>query len=328
MRPNITILSTGGTIAATSNDNEEGAVPSKSGEELVNAVPEINQHADITVENIAQTPSFNIDSETVVNIGRATQAAVDKGADGIIITQGTDTMEESSYYLDLTLALDTPIVFTGAQRQPEAISSDGPANLLTAVKAASHPEFRGEGGVYIAFNEEIHAARDVIKTHTSKLETFKSPGKGPVATLSRNLLQLHRAPGSRSSNLPILETNRSVTMIKTGIGVSGRQIRDTIDADVDGVIVEGTGLGNTTTAIGDSINEAIQADLPVIITSRSLIGITMPVYGTGGGGQTLADYGAIYGTDLPAHKARIKLMLILEETRGHEEIQNYFDSRI
>ena len=311
MSASITVLSTGGTIAST--PAEDGATPSKSGVDLITAVPELESYADIEAAEVVQTPSFDMDIESLTALAEQTRTAVGEGADGIVITHGTDTMEESAYYLDLVLDLTEPVVFTGAQRRSDETSPDGPSNLLTAVRAASHKRFRGPGGVYIAFDEELHAARDVIKGHTSDLSAFMSPDKCPVARFTREDVRVHREPRSRSDSVGVTTTSADVPMVKTGIGVGARQLNDALEAGVDGIVVEGTGLGNTTSPLGDAVDEALEANVPVVITSRCQGGVVAPVYGTPGGGATLRSHGIIDGGDLSAHKARLKLMLLIEE---------------
>jgi L-asparaginase len=307
----ITLLSTGGTIASTQTEN--GATPSKSGEDLIAAVPALESYAAIEVTEVVQTPSFDMDIESLTAIAERTRTTVDDGTDGVVITHGTDTMEESAYYLDLVLDLDAPVVFTGAQRRSDEVSPDGPSNLLTAVRAASHERFRGMGGVYIAFDEELHAACDVTKAHTSALSAFVSPDKCPVAHFTRESVRIHCEPGSQSDAIEVTTTSADVAMVKTGIGVGAQQVNAALERGVDGIVVEGTGLGNTTSALGDAIHEALEADVPVVITSRCQGGAVAPVYGTPGGGETLRSHGIIDGGDLSAHKARLKLMLLIED---------------
>ncbi|EMA49790.1 asparaginase [Halococcus salifodinae] len=311
MSASITVLSTGGTIAST--QAEDGATPSRSGGDLIAAVPELGSYADIAVTEVVQTPSFDMDIESLAVIVEQTRTAVDDGADGVVITHGTDTMAESAYYLDLVLDLDAPVVLTGAQRRSDEVSPDGPSNLLTAARAASHDRFRDRGGVYIAFDEELHAARDVTKAHTSDLSAFVSPDKSPVAHFTRESVRVHREPGSRSDTIEATTTSADVVVVKTGIGVGTQQVDAALGGSVDGLIVEGTGLGNTTSPLGGAIRDALEADVPVVITSRCQGGAVAPVYGTPGGGKTLRSHGIIDGGDLPAHKARLKLMLLIEE---------------
>ncbi|WP_416841415.1 asparaginase [Haloferax sp. DFSO52] len=323
MRPEIVVLSTGGTIASTSGAG--GATPQKRGAELVDAVPELESYANLTVTEVAHRPSFDMDFETISALREAVVEAVGDGAAGIVVTHGTDTMEESAYALDLTLDVEAPVVFTGAQRRPDETSSDGPANLLTAVRLAAHEKLVGEGGVYIAFDEELHAARDVTKQHTSKLDTFGSPDKGPIAATTREGVRFFRAPGSRSVDIQTTEPTASVEMVKSGVGVGAEQITRAVDAGVDGLVIEGTGLGNVTSALGDAIGDAIDAGVVVVVTSRCSAGAVSGVYGTGGGGATLANHGVVFGGDLPAHKARLKLVYALSVGGDHESVAELFD---
>jgi L-asparaginase len=320
MSSELVVLSTGGTIASTQDG--DAATPKKEGSELVDAVPEISEYADVTaVRNIAQLPSFDMDVDTIADA--ADEAAAD-GADGVVVTHGTDTMEESAYLLDLTREFDVPVVFTGAQRRSDEVSPDGPANLLAAVQAASNERFRGLGGVYVAFDMELHAARDVTKAHTSALGTFESPDKGPVASFTREGIRVHRSPGSYSESLPATRTDADVAMIKSAVGVGAQQVEWALETGADGLVVEGTGLGNSTSAIGNAVADAIEAGVPVVVTSRCHGGSTAPVYGTDGGSQTLVDHGAIQAGDLPAHKARLKLALALSTAETRAEVAAFF----
>ncbi|GAA0234871.1 asparaginase [Haladaptatus pallidirubidus] len=327
MRPTISILGTGGTIAST--DGADGATPSKSSEALVTAVPQLADYAALDVREVAQRPSFDMDIPTLEELRRAIRETVEGGADGIVVTHGTDTMEESAYYLDLALDVGVPVVVTGAQRRPDEVSPDGPSNLVTAVRVFTDERIRNTGGVYIAFDEELHAARDATKRHTRKLDTFESPEKGPVAVTTRDEVRCYREPRSYSANLDGSGdlSDIDVRMVKSGAGVGGDQIEAALDTGVDGLVVEGTGLGNTTAAVGDAIEQAISTGVPVVVTSRCYAGSTAPVYGTRGGGRTLANHGAMHGDDLPTHKARLKLLLVLRHVDDPSHTRRYF-SRI
>lgn len=320
MPPTVVILSTGGTIASTSA--EGGATPSKRGADLVDAVPELEAYAELTVEEIAQVPSYDMTFETMSELAAATQRVAAAGADGVVVTHGTDTIEESAYFLDLTLECAVPVVFTGAQRRPDEVSPDGPANLLTAVRAASHEQF-GDG-VYVAANDEVHAARDVTKTHTSALETFGSPSTGPIASMTRSDVRISREPRSYSATFDVGSVGSDVAIVASGAGMGRRSIDRALEDDVDGIVVNGTGLGNTTSELGDAVADAVAADTPVVVVSRCQAGATAPVYGGGGGGNTLRSYGAIHGDDLPAHKARLKLAVVCAVTDDFEEQRQLF----
>lgn len=211
------VIATGGTIAST--EREGGAAPTLDGDALVDTVPGLA--GEVTVESVAAKPGFDMDPETVADVGDRARAIADDVA-GVVVTHGTDTMEESAYYLDLTLP-GVPVVFTGAQRRPDEVSADGPANLRTAVRAAAHE--RVSDGVYLAFNDELHAAREVTKAHTAALETFTSPESGPVARFTRSGVRWHREPRSETPALPEERTDATVPVVLSGFGVDARRRR-------------------------------------------------------------------------------------------------------
>jgi len=322
MSREVTVISTGGTIASTRS--EAAATPQKGGEELVAAVPELSEYATLSVREVAQVASFDIDITTIADVGDATAEAIAEGADGVVVTHGTDTMEETAYVLDLTRDFDVPVALTGAQRRPDEHSPDGPANLLTAVRAATHDRFRAAGGVYVAFDTELHSPRDVTKGHTNALGTFESPGKGPVASVTREDIRIHRQPGSDTETLAPTRTTADVRMIKSAVGVGSRQIEAAVEQGVDGIVVEGTGLGNTTSGLGRAVADVVADGMPVVVASRCHAGATAPVYGTDGGGRTLVDNGAVQAGDLSAHKARLKLALALADVADPLAAADYF----
>lgn len=206
------------------------------------------------------------------------------------------------------------------------MSSDGPNNLLTAVHAGKAFADRGAGGMFVAFNETVHSARTVTKAHTSALEAFRSRNAGPVATVDRNGVAIHRPP--RSETRPIETTSLAATVftIKSGSAVTGDLLEAALERDADGIVIEGTGLGNATAGVADAIRDAIDADIPVVVTSRCLEGRVTPIYGGSGGGDRLREYGAIFAGDLSAHQARIRLALALEAFDDPKAIRASFAS--
>ncbi|WP_433627598.1 asparaginase [Halomicrococcus sp. NG-SE-24] len=323
MPPVIKVLGTGGTIASTRD--EGGASPTEPGAALLDAVPGLDAFAEVDVEQVAQVPSFELDVDTVATIGRRARQAIADGADGVVVTHGTDTMESSAYYLDLALDIDAPVVFTGAQRRPDELSPDGPANLRTAVRVATDDRFRTTGGVYVAFDQQVHAARDVRKMHTSALDTFQSPETGPVAVTTRDSIRHFRQPGSYADHIPVLDPDARIAVVTSDVGVDDAAIRAAQDRGVDGIVVEATGLGNTTAPLGRAIADVVDAGTPVVVASRCPAGSVTPVYGGDGGGETLREHGAIFAGDLPAHKARIKLMLACDQHAGIDGVRQRFE---
>jgi len=327
MLPRVHVVATGGTIAST--PDEEGAAPSLDGAALLESVPDLSALADLSVESVSQVPGFDVDFEVMATVAERARAAVDEGADAIVVTHGTDTMAETASFLDLTCSLPVPVVVTGAQRRLDEPSSDAPANLLAAVRAATHS--RVTGGVFLAFDDELHAARDVRKVHSHKLAAFASPNDGPVATLTRAGVRFHREPQSESVYLPVADEDEPieapdarVELVVSAAGVDGTQVERAVEDGVDGLVVAGTGLGNATGELGEAIVDAIEGGVPVVLTSRCGAGTTGAVYGTPGGGQTLQDAGAIPGGDLAPWKARVKLALALDAVDDGGSVAEYF----
>ncbi|WP_227375940.1 asparaginase [Haladaptatus halobius] len=321
---NVTVLSTGGTIASTAGEN--GAVPTEGGDRLVEAVPELDAVGDIEVEQVAQIPSYELNAETLEAIGgRVYDRIGDAAVDAVVVTHGTDTMEETAYYLDATLQPETPVFLTGAQRRPDEVSSDGPANLVTTFEAARTFANEGRGGTFIAFDGTVHAARFGTKVHTSRLDAFDSPDVGPVATVDREGVRILRRPRSETTPIANGSLEPSVYAIRSGAGVDETVGKAVVERGADGLVVEGTGLGNVTAELGAFVRSTVDDGIPVVVTSRCIAGRTAPIYGGVGGGAKLREYGAMFEGDLPAQKARLKLTLALSEHDDLESIQALFE---
>ncbi|MFC4540930.1 asparaginase [Halosolutus amylolyticus] len=328
--PHVRVVSTGGTIASTSGGGERGKTPSESGDDLVEAVPELADYAAIDVDDVCQVSGFQMDFETAGRIVDAVERAAEEGADGVVVTHGTDTMAESAYYCAL-VAEGVPVVFTGAQRPFDQLGTDGPTNLLAAVRAAGHDRFRAAGGSYLAFNDAVHAARRVVKSHTSKLETFQSPDAGPVAELTPNGFRFLREPGRDVDPIPgaRIDPGVRVELVTNAMGVDGRQVERALEEGVDAIVVAGTGLGNATGDLGAALEDAIDAGVPVVLTSRCHAGAAAGLYGGPGGAKTLLEDGAIAGGDLPPWKARIRAALAVstadDETTVADRVRAAFE---
>ncbi len=330
---NVTVLGTGGTIASTGR--ETGAVPTERGEELVEQVPELEEYGNLAVEQVAQVPSYEMTAATLESVrDRVAELDDDSDVDAVVITHGTDTMEETAYYLDVSLHPSTPVFLTGAQRRPDEQGSDGPTNLITAFAAARAfvDNDGADGGTYVVFDEEVHSARFVTKVHTSNLDAFASPGVGPVATHDRSGVRVLGSPRSESAHISNASFDPTVFVVGSGAGVDERLAAAALNAGADGLVVNGTGLGNVTAELGEFIESAVRDGTPVVVTSRCLAGRTTPVYGSTGGGETLRNAGAIFAGDLPAQKVRLKFMLALSKYGGEdgetddEALRSLFDA--
>ncbi|QLD91036.1 asparaginase [Natronomonas salina] len=310
------VIATGGTIASTADGDDSGAAPELSGDDLVESVPELAEYADVTVESVASRPGFDMAPSVCARVAGRANELTDE-VDGIVVTHGTDTLAETAHYLGLTT--EPPVVVTGAQRRPDERGSDGPTNLLTAVRAAAHE--RVSAGAFVAFDEELHAAGEVQKTHTCALDTFQSPETGPVARFTRRNVHWYRDPAATADDHPLPvpdhDEQPTVPLVVSASGV-GRAAFDDAEARADAVVVAGTGLGNTTAELGGAIADA---DCPVVLASRCHAGPTEPVYGTPGGAATLAGYDHVRFAHGTPWAARIELLLAV----AAGEVDSRFD---
>jgi L-asparaginase len=310
------VIATGGTIASTADGDDRGAAPELSGDDLVESVPDLESLASITVETLSDRPGFDMSLSICARVA-ARVHEIGSEADGVVVTHGTDTLAETARYLDLTC--DAPVVVTGAQRRPDELGGDGPTNLRTAVRAAAHE--RVTSGTFVAFDEELHAASTVQKSHTRALDTFRSPDTGPIAQFTRERIHWYREPigAERTLPLPDPDDHPTVPIVVSASGVDGAAFLDA-ERRADGIVVAGTGLGNVTSGLGTAITEA---SCPVVITSRCHAGPTEPIYGTDGGGATLAAHEHVRFAHVMPWSARVALALAISAGRISEQFDAF-----
>jgi L-asparaginase len=232
----------------------------------------------------------------------------DPRIDGVVVTHGTDTIEETAFLVDLTTETSKPVVFCGAMRTLGEPGSDGPSNLLIAVQTAANRDARGHG-VLIAVGEEILAAGEAVKTHTQSLGAFRS-GIGPLAILDRNGVRFVRG-AVRRRFVKTGSIDPRVDLHVMATGSDDALLRASLSRGARGLVIEGTGAGNVPPLAVPAIHDAIKAGVPVVITSRCGNGSVAPLYGYEGGGAQLQRMGCILGGDLVGQKARVLLMVAL-----------------
>ena len=286
-----------------------GAVPAQSGQEILDQVPQLAALAAITCEDFDRLPGPHWSPERMFALARHLDEALAGGAFvGAVVTHGTDTLEETTYLLDLVLRTDRPVVLTGAMKTADDPAWDGPGNLVAAVRAVIAPETWG-GGVAVVMGERIHGARHVVKSHTESLEAFTSTGGGP--------------PERERIATDALDPR--VDLITASVGCDGRFVRHAVATGARGIVVTALGSGNVPPAMLEGIRRAVEAGLPVVVASRCAGGATAPRYGYEGGGVTLRDAGAIFAGALPGPKARIKLMVLLGDGASVARIRASFE---
>jgi len=310
-RPRVLIISLGGTIASTSSPSVSGVVPQLSAHDLVTAVPALDGVAEFETMSFRQVPSGDLDFADVIALAQFIETRVAGGIDGVVITQGTDTIEETSFALDVLLDVVVPVVVTGAMRNPTLASPDGPGNLLAAVKVAASPIARGLGCL-VVLNDEVQAARFVRKTHSSSLATFQSPGAGPLGWVSEERVRivLRCAPLERIT-ISRSDTLSPVALITCTLGDDGRMLGGLRDLGYVGAVIDAFGAGHVPSKMVRAIEE-LASSMPVVLCSRTGAGeVLAHTYGFAGSESDLLSRGVTSGGALDGRKARVALTLAL-----------------
>jgi L-asparaginase len=325
----VRILTTGGTIASLPDPKTGAKRPAVSGEELVAGIPGLDGIADVQVEEVASLSSWNLTPAHMLAVARrAGEALAEPDVDGVVVTHGTDTLEETAFLTDLTLRTDGPAVFVGAMRSPDELSADGPRNLLNAVRLASAPDPRGAGAV-VAMSDEIHAARWVRKLDSGLVSAFRSPRHGPLGRVTPKSVELSPLPPRGFTIDPPAELSHDVAQVTAYPGMDGALIEAALDATgAAGVVVEGTGSGNVPGSAVSGIRAALERGLPVIVATRVPGGATPSGYGSPGGGAELRGLGAVGAGPLSAGKARLLLMVLLASGLAGEDATREFEAAV
>ncbi|MCZ2259481.1 asparaginase [Sporosarcina sp. G11-34] len=306
---NILLIHTGGTIAMKLNTDTGGVIVSAANP-LTMEIDKIQQFARITEIEAFNIPSPHITAEHMLNLKDLIAEQTTSGEfDGVVITHGTDTLEETAYFLELATSTDLPIVLTGAMRSSNEIGSDGVYNLMSAVRVAANENAHGKG-VLVVLNDEIHTATNVTKTHASNVSTFQSPQYGPIGIVTKSGIHFHHAPLSRIF-LPVQAISKKVAMFKVYEGMASDLLHAASTMGYDGVVLEGFGQGNVPPTLLPGIRHLLSEKVPVILVSRCFNGIAQDVYAYEGGGKMLKEMGVQFEHGLSGQKARLKLLLTL-----------------
>ncbi|MGE5675140.1 MAG: asparaginase [Mycobacterium leprae] len=320
----IQILFTGGTIAMQIDPDLGAAVPALSGSQILSSVTHLDSHVQARVVDFGQYPGPHMTPEIMWDLTtRVQRYLADPEIDGVVVTHGTDTLEETAYFLSLLLDSEKPVVFTGAMRNSSELGFDGPANLRDALLVAASPAARGLG-VLVCMNEQIIAAPEATKTHTEEAGTFQSPNFGPLGIVDMGRVLFYRRPIFRQ-HIPATQLGPRVDLFKMYTGADDRFIRYAVDTGTQGLVIEAMGRGNVPPAVVPGIQYAIERGLPVVITSRALRGRVLDAYGYEGAGKRLRQLGVILADHLSSQKARLKLMLVLGVTHDAAQVRQYFE---
>ncbi|WP_158888217.1 asparaginase [Amycolatopsis anabasis] len=323
MTPKVVVFGLGGTIAMTATETG-GVVPALSAEQLVAAVPGLAE-ADVTVEveDFRRVPGASLGFDDLAALAAEIERRLGGGADGVVITQGTDTIEETAYLLDLVHTRPEPIVVTGAMRDPTLAGADGPANILAAVRTAASPHAR-ELGTLVVFADEIHAAARVRKTHSTSGHTFRSANGGPLGYVVEGRPRLLNRPVARFT-VPPADRPRAVevALVTMVLGDTGTLLKAAGDG-CDGLVVAGFGVGHVPARVVDTLTR-LAARMPVVLASRTGAGpILSGTYAFPGSESDLLARGLISAGFLDPVKARILLHHLLATGHDHAAIRAAF----
>jgi L-asparaginase len=307
--PRVLFLATGGTISMRMDAEKGGAVPRLSGAELVAMVPGVERVARVEVREFGRFPGPHMTIDRMWELRGAVLAAQQEGFDGIVITHGTDTIEETAYLLDRSLPATVPVVITGAMRNSSELSWDGPLNFMAATEVAASPDSRGRGTM-VVMDENVVQGSEVVKTHTEEAGTFRSPNWGPLGMTDKGRVLFYRESRRKPSLTPPAPA-QPVDLVKMVAGADSRLLEASLDSGALGLVVEAMGRGNVPPAVVPGVQRWIDAGRPVLIASRSHRGRVLDTYAYPGGGHQLREMGAIFADVLTGPQARLELMLAL-----------------
>jgi L-asparaginase len=320
----IVLLFTGGTISMRHDPTAGGAVPSLSGRDILALAPAIEQIAPVEIVDFGAYPGPHMTTERMWALRNALELQLSRPeVQGIVVTHGTDSLEESAYLVARSLAASKPIVFTGAMRTSSDLGWDGAANLGAAVRVAATSEANGYG-VLVVMCDRLFSALDVTKAHTHTVDAFESPGLGPLGVVDDGQVIFRRALPELPPPLETSALGGPVDIIYAWAGSDSRLL-DASRRDARGVIVAGMGRGNVPPAMIDGIERWHADGKPVVIASRVQRGRVGPTYGYPGGARRLHDRGAILGGSRRPQQARIDLMLALGSGMSVAAIRELFE---
>lgn len=307
-------------------EGRRGVSPTLTGHDLIAAIPVLaNSDAEIAVRQFRQQAGSSLDLADLIELSQLISKTFEEGALGVVVTQGTDTIEETAFLLDVLHSGSFPVVVTGAMRNPTLVGADGPANLLAAIQVASSPQAVNLGCL-VVMNDEIHSARHVRKTHANSTAAFSSPETGPLGRIVENRLVLHSSPLGRVTldSVSVPDRMAVVKIYTSSLGDDGSEI-DHLSGSAEGLVVAGFGGGHVHPRAVAGLSRAAKS-IPVILTSRTGAGVVLgSTYGFPGSEDDLLGKGLISGGSLDPFKARILLGLLLGANADRETIRKTFD---
>ncbi len=320
----ILVVFTGGTFSMMIDKSTGGAIPRFSGSELLEMIPEAKQLAEIEYFDFGKYPGPHVTPKLMLELSKKIKQLLSaNNYDGIIVTHGTDTLEETAYFLDLTVNTEIPIVMIGSMKNSSEPDWDGPRNLIDAIHICLSENSKNLG-VLVCLNGEINAASEVTKIFSDSVESFKSLDFGSLGFVQNGRVVYNRLP----HYLEKIETeviDDNVDMLTVYAGMNEKFFKFSADSGASGIVVEALGVGNVPPPAFEGIKYAVHKGIPVVLTSRCPAGETDYIYSYPGAGKHLHDIGVIFADYINGQKARIKLIVVLGKTRDTNEIRSFFE---
>lgn len=319
MKKKILIITTGGTIAMKHN-SPFGVIPNDEFAEHLRSFPQLEKIAAIDVLEFSNVPSPFIDPHKMLELAKTIDEKI-IDYDGVVITHGTDTLEETAYMLDLVLETNKPVIFTAAMRSNSELGLDGPRNIVGAVRVAGTNRSSNRG-VLVVMNDEINSARDVVKVDSSKTDAFASPSLGLLGIVDPDKVIFYR----KAEIIEKIHTNTiesNIDLIKCCSGMDGRYIDASIAGGAKAIVIEAFGRGNVPVTILPSLEKALAKEILIVLVSRTHTGRVLPEYGYKGGGLYLEKLSVQLGIDITGPKMRIRLMVLFGKFQTIINVKNY-----
>ncbi|HCM88302.1 MULTISPECIES: asparaginase [Vagococcus] len=315
----VLVLHTGGTISMT--QEKDGAVSLSNHHPLQETMDLLPQNIKVVVEETFNLPSPHITPKEMLILKNRIEKAQKENFDGVVITHGTDTLEETAYFLDISFKKEIAVVLTGAMRSSNELGADGLYNYVQAIITASDDKSKDQG-VLVVMNDEIHAGRFVTKTHTTSVDTFRTPTFGPIGIISKSQVIFLKEVVEHHS-LTITDVSGKVILLKAYAGMDAMLFDVLREAKVDGVVVEALGAGNLPPKVIKSLEEMIAEGIPVALVSRCSNGIAQDIYDYEGGGIPLRKLGVMFVKGLTGPKARLRMLVGLNARLSHHELRQF-----
>ena len=318
----VAVVFNGGTISMKIDERIKAAVPSLTGEEIMAMVTGIERYAEVESYSFSSKPSPHMTIENMLELSKFIKNLINReDIDGVVLTHGTDTLEETAYFLDLTIDTNKVIVVTGAMRSSSELGYDGPFNLATSICTAISEDAKGRG-VLVCFNGELNSAAEVTKANSMALNAFKTPNFGPIGIVDNNKVLFYRNT-IKHKIYNVESINNDVMLIKCVAGMNSDIIDFAIEKGYKGIVIEALGRGNVPPIMVDGIKRALNKKIPVVIVSRCFEGRVYESYGYEGGGKMLKDLGVFFEESIPGQKARIKLIVALSSDKSTDVNESF-----